>query len=377
MRSSFRFGLFISLWIVCLFPAAMASATPVPQSPKPVVPQPSVAYENATITEDVSWRGSVVVKGALAVAPQATLRIEPGTEIRFMTATGSSQRPCLVVMGRIQAVGSPEQPILFASGAASPEKKGAWGGILLLSSEKRNQLEHCRIEGAEAAFEGRFSSVSLKSIAISASITGVILRDSTADMALSSVSGCETGIEAHDSELELRDTAIARNRRGAVLFRSSVTMSAVTATDNSLLGIFAEEGRIRLTSSEVSGNGVGAYFKGGEGQLFMSRFKRNSVTGLHLAAARLKINRCRITENLRDGLQVEDDRATIWGNAFGGNGGYDLVNAGTERISAPLNWWGASDEAAVKGRLSAITRDGRSGAVNVFPWLPEKPALLP
>lgn len=377
MRSSFRLGLFISLWMLYLFPAAMVSAAPVPQRLGPVDPSVPVAYENATITEDVSWRGSVIVKGALVVAPQATLRIEPGTVIRFVAATGSSQRPGLVVMGRIQAVGSSDQPILFASAAASMHKKGAWGGILLLSSEKRNQLEHCRIEGAEAAIEGRFSSVSLISVAISSATTGVVLRDSTVGMSQSSVFGCDTGIEIHDSELELRDTVIDRNRRGAVLFRSSVTMSSVSVTDNSLLGILAEEGRIKLTSCEVSGNGVGAYFKGGEGQLFMSRFKRNSVTGLHLAAARLKINRCRITENLRDGLQVEDDRATVWGNAFGGNGGYDLVNAGTDRISAPLNWWGAADEAAVNGRLSAITRDGRSGEVNVYPWLLEKPSLLP
>jgi len=220
--------------MLSLCPPAPSSAAPVPLSLKPVVPQIPVAYENATITEDVSWRGSVVVKGALVVAPQATLRIEPGTAIRFMASKGSRQLPRLVVMGRIEGLGTLDHPILFTSGSATPLKKGAWGGILLLSSEKRNQLEHCRIESAEAALEGRFSTVSLKSVAITSSITGVILRDSTAGVSQSSVSGCETGIEAHDSELELRDTAIARNRRGAVLFRSSVTMSSVSVTGNSL-----------------------------------------------------------------------------------------------------------------------------------------------
>lgn len=369
--------MFISLWMLCQFPAAMAAEAPLPQVLRPVVPQIPLTYENATITEDVSWRGSVVVKGALVVAPQTTLRIEPGTEIRFMSSGGSLQLPRLVVMGRIEGIGSPDRPILFTSGSAVPLKKAAWGGILLLSSEKRNQLEHCRIEGAETALEGRFSNVSLKSVAVSASISGIVLRDSTAGVSQSNVSGCDTGIEALDSELELRDTALVRNRRGAALFRSSVTMSSVTVTGNSQLGILAEEGRIKLTSCEVSGNGVGAHIKGGEGQLFMCRFMRNSVTGLHLAAARLKVNRCRISENLRDGLKLEDGRATVWGNAFGGNGGYNLVNAGSESISAPLNWWGAGDEASVKGKLSDIIRDGRSGVVNVYPWLLEKPALLP
>jgi hypothetical protein len=360
-----------------LTPVVPSSAANVPNKLRPLSNQTPATYENATISEDVSWRGVVVVKGALVVAPQATLRIEPGTEIRFLASKGSRQLPRLLVMGRIQAVGTLDRPILFTSNSATSVKNGAWGGVLLLSSEKRNLLEHCRIENAGTALEGRFSTISLKSVAITTSVTGVILRDSTANLALSSISGCETGIEAHDSELELRDTAVAQNRRGAVLFRSSLVMSSVTVSGSSLQGLHAEECRVKLTSCEFSGNGVGAYFKGGEGQLFMCRFMRNIETGLHLAAARLKINRCRITENLRDGLKLEDVRAAVWGTEFSGNGGYNLVNAGLESISAPLNWWGASDEPSVKSKLFDVTRDGRPGVVNVFPWLLEKPSPLP
>ena len=357
--------------------AATTSAAAGPQGLTPAVDQPAIVYENATITEDVSWRGSVVVKGALVVAPQTTLRIEPGTEIRFMAANSGRQLPRLVVMGRIQAVGTLDHPILFTSNSASTVKKGAWGGILLLSSEKRNQLEHCRIECAETGIEGRFSVISLKSVSIGTSITGVFLRDSTVDVSQSAISDCETGIEAHDSELELRDTSVARNRRGAALYRSSVVMVSVVLTGNRQHGILVEEGRIKMTSCDISGNGVGAFIEGGEGQVFMCRFMRNIDTALHLATARLKVNRCRISENLRDGLKLEDGSATIWGNAISGNGGYNLVNAGHESISAPQNWWGAADESSVKGKLFDVTRDARSGVVNVFPWLFEKPALLP
>jgi hypothetical protein len=377
VRSSFWFVFFISLWMLCLCVAATSSAALVPPSTRPLINQVTSVYENATLTEDVSLRGVVAVKGALVIAPQATLRIEPGTEIRFTAAKGSRQLPRLLVMGRIQATGTLDHPILFTSNSGSTAKKGAWGGILLLSSEKRNQLEHCRIEGADTALAGRFSSISLKSVAIETSRTGLLLHDSTATVITSSFSGCETGIEARNSELELRDTAVAQNRRGAVLFHSAVVMSSVTLTGNSQHGILAEEGRIKLTSCEVSGNGVGAHIKGGEGQLFMSRFVRNNDTALHLAAARLKVNRCQVSENLRDGVKLEDDSATMWGNAFSSNGGYNLVNAGTENISAPQNWWGAGDELSVKSKLSDATRDIRSGVVHVFPWLLEKPALLP
>jgi hypothetical protein len=377
VRSSFRFGLFITLGMLNLCPAATASAATAPLGSRPAINQVTIAYENATLTEDVKWRGVVVVKGALVVAPQATLRIEPGTEIRFLPSKASRQLPRLVVMGRIQGIGTLDHPILFASASSTPVTKGEWGGIVLLSSEKRNQLEHCRIEGAEAGLEGRFSTISLKSVSITTSKTGLVLHDSTAAVSLSTVSDCETGIEAHDSEVELRDTAVARNHRGTALFSSSVVMSSVTVTGNSRQGILADGCRIKLTSVEVSGNGVGAQIKGGEGQLFMCRFMRNIETALHLATARLKVNRCRITENLHDGLKLEDDRAMIWGNEISGNGGYNLVNAGAEGISALLNWWGAGDEESVKGKLFDVSRDSRSGLVTVFPWLTEKPALLP
>ena len=377
MCSTFRFILLIFLCMSCLSPAAATLAATAPPVTRPVVSQVTSVYENATITEDLSLRGVVAVKGALTVAPQATLRIEPGTEIRFTAAKGSSQQPRLVVMGRIQAVGTLDRPILFTSNSAVPITKAAWGGILMLSSEKRNQMEHCRIEGSETALEGRFSTIALKSVSITQSKTGLSLRDCTATVTASSVSNCETGIEAHDSELELRDTALAQNRRGAALFRSSVVMSSLTVTGNSQHGILAEEVRIKMTSCEVTGNGVGAQLKGGEGQLFMCRFMRNIDTALYLVAARLKVNRCQITENLRDGLKLADGRSTVWGNVFSGNGGYNMVNTGAESISAPQNWWGAADEASVKSKLFDAVLNGRIGAVNVFPWLLQKPALYP
>jgi hypothetical protein len=363
--------------LLSLCTAAPLLAAPAAQPRKSAVSQITAAYENTTITEDVSWSGTVVIKGALVVAPQATLRIEPGAEIRFSAAKGSRQLPRLVVMGRIMAVGSLDRPILFSAVSVRPAKRGDWGGILLLSSEKRNQLEHCRIEGADTALEGRFSSFSAKSLFISASTTGIAVFDSTATLKASSVSGCETGVDAHDSEIELRDTSVAQNRRGLTLYRTSTVMSSVTVTGNSLLGMLAEECRIKMTSCEISANKVGAQIKGGEGQLFMSRFTRNNETALHLTLARLKVSRCQFSDNLRDGLRLEDSRSSVWGNSFSGNGNYNLVNAGTETISAVQNWWGAADEPAITAKLLDATRDGRYGRVQIFPWLQEKPTILP
>jgi hypothetical protein len=247
VRSSCQLHL-LTVLLLSLCTAAPLLAAPAAQPRKSAVSQITAAYENTTITEDVTWSGTVVIKGALVVAPQATLRIEPGAEIRFSPAKGSKQMSRLIVMGRILAVGSLDRPILFSAVSVRPARRGDWGGILLLSSEKRNQLEHCRIEGADTALEGRFSSFSAKSLFISASATGVAVFDSTAALTASSISGCETGFEAHDSEIELRDSSIAQNRRGLALYRTSTVMSAVTVTGNSLLGMLAEECRIKMTS---------------------------------------------------------------------------------------------------------------------------------
>ena len=376
MRSTCLLHLLTAL-LLSLCTAVPLSAAAPPQSRSSAVNQITAAYENTTITEDVSWSGTVVVKGALVVAPQATLRIEPGAEIRFSPSKGSRQLPRLVVMGRILAAGSLDRPILFSAVSVRPTKRGDWGGILLLSSEKRNQLEHCRIEGAETGLAVRFSTFSAKALSVSSATAGIVLHDSTATVTSSLVSGCQTGFEAHDSEVELRETSVAQNRKGLALFRSSVVLSSVTMTGNRQFGILSEECRLKLTSCEVSGSAVGARISGGEGQVLLSRFIGNLETALHLSAARLKISRCQISDNLRDGVKLEDGRATLWGNQFSGNGGYNLVVAGHESITAVQNWWGASDETSILLKIYNAGRDGRFGETHIFPWLAKKPSQLP
>lgn len=371
-----RFGLCCTLWLLSLGMALPLYAATGAQNRKPASDQVTATYAAATLTEDVSWRGTIIIKGAVVVAPQATLRIEPGTVIRFMAADGSLQLPRLVVMGRIQGIGTADRPILFAPNHAN-SSKGDWGGVLLLSSEKRNQLEHCRIEGAETGLEARFSTVAAKSLSITRSTNGCVLRDSTATLTAPNISACDTGIEAHDSEVELREATLASNRRGMFLVRSAVVMSSSLVTGSTQQAIVSEECRLKFNAGEISDNAGGALIKGGEGQIFLTRFVRNRDTALHLVASRVKLSRCLIADNLRDGLQLEDDSATVWGNAISDNGGYNLAYDGQNTVSAVQNWWGTGDEAAILAKLSTSANPQRSGVVKVFPWLTEKPAIFP
>lgn len=370
--------------LICLFTSLLLSvcvvmplsAATVPLNRKPLSGPITAAYENVTLVEDTSWHGTIIVKGSLVVSSQTTLRIDPGTVIRFMAIKGSRQLPRLVVMGRIQSIGTAEQPILFAPNHAQ-SSKGDWGGLQLLSSEKRNRFEYCRIEGAETALEGRFSTVTAKALSITRSTTGCLLRDTIATLIAPNINACDTGLEVHDSELELRDATLAANRRGMLLYRSAVVMSSTTVNGSSQQGIVTDDCRLKFSSCEFSDNAVGAQISGGEGQIFLSRFMRNRETALHLSAARVKISRCQISNNVRDGVKLEDDRAALWGNSISDNGGYNLVYSGRDTLNATQNWWGSSDELYITAKLSAAASSLRAAAVNVFPWLLEKPPIFP
>jgi hypothetical protein len=147
--------------------------------------------------------------------------------------------------------------------------------------------------------------------------------------------------------------------------------------NNLQTGLEADECRIKITGGEFSANALGVRIKGGEGEISMTRFLRNRQTALHLSGSRLKIQRCRFAENLQDALRIEDGRALLMNNAFSSNGRFNLFNAGNEVVNARLNWWGGTDLSLVLQKIHDVSRDKNTGAVQIFPWLNEKPALMP
>lgn len=335
----------------------------------------SAVYDKVILTEDTNLRGNVLIKGYLVVASQATLRIEPGTIIRF-AATGTRNNAArLVVQGRILAIGTADSPIVMTSDRTKPAN-GDWGGISLVSTEKRNQLEQCRIEYANSGIETHFSTLSLKMVSIIHSQTGLLMRDTVAQMIGGSFSESEIGIEMHDSEFDAREITVSACKRGVVMNRSAANVSSVKIRDNEQYGLQSEECRIKITSAEISGNGIGARLKGGEGQILTTSFHDNRETALHLSDSRMKINRSRFFNNSQDALRLEDGRSLIWGNAFSANKGFNLYNAGREDVGALQNWWGSSDSSGISQKIYDAVRDQRSGSVHLFPWLNEKPAYL-
>jgi hypothetical protein len=147
--------------------------------------------------------------------------------------------------------------------------------------------------------------------------------------------------------------------------------------NNQQSGLEANECRIKITGGEISGNTLGVHITGGEGQIIMSRFLRNKQTALTLLDSRIKIQRCLFVENNLDALRTEDGRALLFNNAFISNGGFNLYNAGREVVGARQNWWGSKDHSLIRQKIHDSLNDRTTGAVNVFPWLSEKPQLTP
>ncbi len=95
-----------------------------------------------TLTSDKTW----LLKGTVRVNDGATLKIEPCTKIKGDKASLGT----IVVErgGKIDAVGTKDEPILFTSalpaGARGP---GDWGGIILLGKAPNNEADFPSIEG--------------------------------------------------------------------------------------------------------------------------------------------------------------------------------------------------------------------------------------
>lgn len=103
---------------------------------------------NRKLTKDKVW----LLKGLVSVKAGATLEIEAGTTIKGDNAS----KAILLVEpgGKIQAVGTADEPIVFTSQANGADKKpGQWGGILLLGKAPIN-VKDANNNPIQASIEG-------------------------------------------------------------------------------------------------------------------------------------------------------------------------------------------------------------------------------
>jgi hypothetical protein len=107
----------------------------IPADQKPLVPIDGEITQDFTLTCDKTYR----ITGEVFVQPPAVLTIEPGTTVFGDKVTGAA----LVIRpgAKIEAVGTPNAPIVFTSEGGQFADPGDWGGVVILGDAPINALD--------------------------------------------------------------------------------------------------------------------------------------------------------------------------------------------------------------------------------------------
>ncbi|MCW3162739.1 hypothetical protein [Chryseobacterium oryctis] len=114
-----------------------------------------VTAVSGNITSNTTWSGVVEIDGVITVKDGATLTIQPGTFIKAKPNTSNTATGVLVIAktGKINAVGTESQPIVFTSyklldgDEGTTAAPGDFGGVIILGDAPTNVPNTTTIEG--------------------------------------------------------------------------------------------------------------------------------------------------------------------------------------------------------------------------------------
>jgi len=130
LRLRLAASLLIALAVVGAFVARVSSEQAPPVN-VPGIDKPVIVVTNEVIgTENWTNNYYYVLRGAVFVRQGATLNIQAGT--RVVGETGSRGTLIVAQGGRLNAIGTREQPIVFTSDQAVGSRgRGDWGGLII------------------------------------------------------------------------------------------------------------------------------------------------------------------------------------------------------------------------------------------------------
>ncbi len=368
--------------------------------------------------------GPWLVTGPVTVAATDTLTIEPGSQLRFVSA-GSLQ-----VEGRLVAAGTAERPISLLPLRDEPGRD-YWLGLEVRGSTAVAELTHCRIVAGDPGVKVSGGRATLKTCTLQSSGQAAILGEENAHIALDDCTlagSYRCGVECRSgASLQLAGSRFSGIRTvGVYLFRASSNCSLIgtrwekcggdgiwlRATDGATIddcqvtgsggnGITASEqsslrvggsrlaanaraglhlvdrSNVTLEACTISDNAGGGIL--GEarctGEIKGSRIEANRFAGLRLSLdCTPSVTRNAIVRNQGPGvLLLNSAPKELRYNEIAGNTEAGLRNVGAVRVDAAENWWGSADEAEVARRIEDHADKPEWGEVNYRPWLKEAP----
>ncbi len=260
------------------------------------------------IDHDTVWSGEVLIEGALLVARGATLRIAPGTVIRFKRidrdgdGVGDGE---IRVLGRIIARGTPDRPIRFMSAEREP-RPGDWSYLLLFTSGEENVIKY-------TIFEHAFS-----------------------------------GLQVHFSRAIITDSVFRNNKEGIRFGRAELVVEHNEIKNNDIgIRYHRLEGPVEIRGNLITENGVGLFLVP-SGQKSVDFSVDTYIPDIRYYMYPL-VKDNTIADNLRYNYQLGERLST------------DIPLEG--------NWWGNSDVERIRTTVFDREREPELGKVTILPIL--------
>ena len=252
----------------------------------------------------------------IGVAKRDSLKILPGTEIRF------DQGIELVVEGRLNARGTVNDSLRFTSNNKNP-KPGDWAGIGFYLADTNATVRYARIDYAGKSRGGQFGAAGILADGrpvisnnliiknVGAGISCIRRNQTSPTIRQNKVSHNTIGIQAFESVGLIEGNVISNNRTGISMISSGFIVRNNHIRDNSEIGISCNTSEPVIVKNIIENNGSDGIWAG-EAYLLIPTFVRiignqilnNKTNGIRISgfAYRGKILANLIKGNHRNGV---------------------------------------------------------------------------
>ena len=207
---------------------------------------------NFEVLPKVWGPGQVMLGLTTVVGRTGELTIAPGTEVRFPTGGG------LRVQGKITAIGTSSQPIVFTSNESTPAA-GAWNVTSFLeTSDNSSRISEARfsystggirLKGASPVIDNvTFSDNSERSIDAEYSMSS--LRDLT-------ITGGAYGVDLAGCTMNITSVTITDANYGLRFLGGSGLVSDLTVSGSAQTGLLADGAMVSIRDSAFNGDQTG------------------------------------------------------------------------------------------------------------------------
>ena len=289
-----------------------------------------------TLASDTTWTNDrIYIANNVTVDTGVTLTIQPGTVIKFNTGKA------LVVKGTLIADGTPTQPIQFTSNAASPAP-GDWG----------------------ATYNGNTGGIVFASTSIPAQfdgggiyVSGSIIRNAVIEYS--------KGLALQSAAPFIDSNLIQQNNGsdGAIFYNGYGGASQPIISHNRIIYntgtvVNVQQGHATVRQNLIANNSGGLYVS--DSQTVIS----NTITGNTGTF-------CGSVSGVICFAFTNSSTRLTGNNIYGNSATYDVAMRfdATQSVNATNNYWGTTDDAAIRARIYDNEDDLNVGTVNFTPFL--------